>query len=417
MAFAWAFEPAIPAVLSADIREQAVATWPRDASTRESVQAVTLDVITERKAFDALEAEWNDLFERAGRDTQLFQSFNWSWHWANHYLPAGGRRSLAVVTARRHGRLVLVWPLVAERVAGLKVLHWMGEPVSQYGDVIVEAGPHAAAILRQAWEFIAARLGADAVILRKVRADSAVAPLLCEFGLRRTLVAKAPYLDLTGAPDFAAYEQRYSAKSRKNRRRLMRRLEERGPVQVVRYASGRHARRVVLEAIALKRAQLAAAGRPAPAMTDERFAAFFADVAEGCERPAGCGMTVLTSGGETAGVGVDVSFRGRRAAHILVHDTRLDGCGAGVLLTQEWIRGASADGIATFDFLAPAHGYKMDWADGATVVEDFACGLTLAGRAYVAVYLHFVRERLKAAAEALAGRLARLRRLRSASTK
>lgn len=368
-------------------------------------------VVRERAGFDALEAEWNDLFGRAGRGTQLFQSFNWSWHWANHYLESG-RRSLAIVTARRHGRLVLVWPLVAERTAGLQVLHWMGEPVSQYGDVIAEPGPQLLATLLEAWEFIATRLGADAVLLRKVRSDAAVAPLLAHLRLRRTLVAEAPYLDLASAPHFAAYEQRFSSKARKNRRRLMRRLEERGPVTVERHVSGPQAREAVLRAIALKRAQLAASGRPAPAMADGRFAAFFADVAEGRERPAGCGMTVLTANGETAGVGVDISFGGRRAAHILVHDTRLDACGAGVLLVQEWIRGASAEGIATFDFLAPAHEYKKDWADGATAVEDFAHGLTLSGRAY-AFCLHFARERLKTTVETLACRLARLRRARS----
>ena len=70
-----------------------------------------------------------------------------------------------------------------------------------------------------------------------------------------------------------------------------------------------------------------------------------------------------------------------------MHDPRLDGFSPGTLLLQEWIRGASADGIATFDLLAPAYAYKLDWADGTVAVEDFALGLTLAGRAYAHVYL------------------------------
>ena len=52
----------------------------------------TISVVSERASFDALEPEWNDLFRRAGRDAQLFQSFNWSWHWANHYLDPGRAR-------------------------------------------------------------------------------------------------------------------------------------------------------------------------------------------------------------------------------------------------------------------------------------------------------------------------------------
>jgi len=104
--------------------------------------ACAFALVTDRAAFDALEPEWTDLFDRAGRGTQVFQTFNWNWHWCNHYLGDGSQGSaapaLAVVTARRAGRLVMVWPLVRERVAGLCQLSWMGEPVSQYGDVLTE---------------------------------------------------------------------------------------------------------------------------------------------------------------------------------------------------------------------------------------------------------------------------------------
>ena len=176
-----------------------------------------------------------------------------------------------------------------------------------------------------------------------MRADASIAPLLREFGLRRVAVAAAPFLDLASAPDFGAYEQRYSAKARKNRRRLMRRLEERGPVTVERHTGGEQARAAALEAIALKRACLETTGRLSPALADPRFAAFFADVAEGRGRPAGCGVSVLTSNGETAGIAIDVTCGRRRAAHVIVHNARLDAFSPGTLLLQEWIRGAGAE--------------------------------------------------------------------------
>jgi CelD/BcsL family acetyltransferase involved in cellulose biosynthesis len=105
--------------------------------------ACTFELVSDRASFDALEAEWNDLFRRSGGGAQVFQTFIWNWHWCNHYLPAANEGStaisLAVVTGRRAGRLVMVWPLVSESAAGLRQLAWMGEPVSQYGDVLVEA--------------------------------------------------------------------------------------------------------------------------------------------------------------------------------------------------------------------------------------------------------------------------------------
>src|SRR6516162_3367538 len=42
-------------------------------------------LIAERAQFDCLEADWNALFDGAGRPHQVFQQFSWLWHWANHY--------------------------------------------------------------------------------------------------------------------------------------------------------------------------------------------------------------------------------------------------------------------------------------------------------------------------------------------
>ena len=413
MAYVSASEPAILMRLGRD----SVSLAPARArpSGEPEASPVVLDVVRERAAFDALEAEWNDLFRRASRSAQLFQTFNWNWHWANHYLPAmpSDRRgpSLAVVTVRRDGRLVMLWPLVLERVAGLEVLGWMGEPASQYGDVLAEDLPDGLQLMRQVWRFITTRLGADAISLRKVRADATIAPLLRELGVQQTAAAEAPYLDLASAPDFARYELRYTAKARKNRRRLTRRLAEQGPFALERHTGGAEARAAAPQAIALKREWIKHTGRVSTALADQRFAAFFADVAEGRIRLAGCGVTVLKSKGEPAGIAIDITCGTRRAAHIIVHDPRLDSFSPGTLLLEAWIKGASADGIAIFDLLAPAYAYKLDWADGTVAVGDFAQGLTLAGRAYVHLYLGFARRTAKAAAEALPHALSRLRAL------
>jgi CelD/BcsL family acetyltransferase involved in cellulose biosynthesis len=110
---------------------------------------------------------------------------------------------------------------------------------------------------------------------------------------------------------------------------------------------------------------------------------------------------------------IDVTCGRRRAAHIIVHDPAFKHLSPGTLLLQEWIKGASADGIATFDLLAPAYTSKVDWADGSIAVNDYAQGLTLAGRAYTVVYLSLLRSALKAGLEAFTRKLGRLRAWRS----
>ena len=115
--------------------------------------ACAFEIVSSRAAFDALADDWNELFARAGRGAQAFQAFNWNWHWCNHYLrPREERgRRLAVLTGRRAGRLVMVWPLVTSRVAGLLQLTWMGDPVSQYGDILAEPSADTLQQQRAAW--------------------------------------------------------------------------------------------------------------------------------------------------------------------------------------------------------------------------------------------------------------------------
>ena len=189
----------------------------------------------------------------------------------------------------------------------------------------------------------------------------------------------------------------------------MRRLEERGVIHTSRQTGSGEAGAAARTAVALKRAWSKSNGRIAPSLADARFAAFFADVAQARQRPAGCAVTSMTCNGDIAGMAIDVTCGRRRAAHIIVHDPAFKHLSPGTLLLQEWIRGASADGIATFDLLAPVYAYRSDWADGSIAVNDYALGLTFAGRAYTVVYLSVLRAALKAGLEALVRRLARLR--------
>ena len=104
--------------------------------------------------------------------------------------------SLAIVIARSGGRLVMVLPFAIERTFGLRQLVWMGAPLSQYGDVLIDAGIEAAPALRAAWSFAMKQLKPDLVWLRKVRDDAAVTPLMREIGAAVTQRLEAPYIDL-----------------------------------------------------------------------------------------------------------------------------------------------------------------------------------------------------------------------------
>ena len=377
------------------------------AVSRIGARSMPLDLafVTERAGFDSLETEWNQLFEASAQPSQMFLSFNWLWHWCNHYL-AG--QSLSILTGRRDGRLVMIWPLVKWRVHGLSVLSFMGEPMSQYGDVLVEAAPDTPDCMRMAWAFLKSRSGADFVRLGKVRTDSAIASLLMEAGGRITDTQVAPYLDLSNANGYAEYEKRYSGSSRKKRRNLIRRLADLGPLTVKEVTGGPEARTLVEFAIPLKRKWLVSRGLVSRAYSDDRITRFFGDVAEAAHKPAGCLVTVIRSAGRPAAVTIALLHKDGLGLHILVHDPDFDKLSAGTLLIEHNIRSAADRGLGCYDFLAPGDAYKLGWADASVEVNDWVLALSLAGRAYTRLYLAGMRECVKAAVAALPSPLRRM---------
>jgi CelD/BcsL family acetyltransferase involved in cellulose biosynthesis len=384
--------------------------YPRDdGMVKETAQACAFTIVSSRAGFDALEAEWNDLFWRAGKGTQVFQTFNWNWHWCNHFLSTsaeGTGPSLAIVTGRRNGRLIMVWPLVSERVAGLSQLSWMGDPVSQYGDVLVE--PDAVPFLAKAWAFIARELKPDLLRLRKVRDDAEIATLLGDLNAFAAERHEAPYLDLASAPDFETFERRYSPRSRRNRRRLSRRLQELGPLGFERCREGSRARELAIEAIELKRDWLKERGLVSPALSDPRFASFFADVAHAAVRPTGCEVSALTSGDDRAAIEITLRCLDRVIMHVIVFNLKYEKAGAGVLLLERTFAQSFGTNTRTFDLLSPGDSYKLAWADASIGVVDWVIPLSARGWVYARLYLGLARPALKAALDAMPTSLRRL---------
>lgn len=361
---------------------------------------VTFALVRDRGTFDALEPEWNALMAEHGRPEHVFQTFNWCWHWANHYLQADGRAStqLAILTGRASGRLVLILPLVTGRCMGLTELRWLGEPVSQYFDVL--AAPEACdqATLSAAWQAVVAGTGADLANLRKVRDDATVAPFLARIGAKVTGTEEAPFVPLDRWASYADYEATLSHKMLKNRRRQRRKLDQLGPVAFAVLAGTDEAAALAAEAIALKCEWLADKDRISLALTDSRFASFFADAAHGRGKPAGLQVFALRAGADTTALEIAIDHKRQRFLHLAVYRPEFEKCAVGSLLLEDTLSASYAAGISTFDFLAPRHGYKMEFTDRIMAVRDFALAVSMKGRLWADVLLP-MRSRAKRAVE------------------
>lgn len=365
------------------------------------------EMIDKLAGFEALEADWRQLFESAARPEHVFQSYAWNWHWCQHYLPRDGRgMRLAIVAGRMDGSLVLLLPLVTVRKAGLTQLCWMGEPVSQYGDAIAAPAAQNLEALSAAWAFAVESTGADLANLRKVRAGAVVEPLLNALGARITATEAAPYIELGGLESFERFEALMPTKRKKNRRRQMRRLQELGSVGFGCDESSGEASLLARYAISMKRAWLKTRNQISLAMVDERYSNFFAGVSAGGRHQTDCKVLQIRTRNETAAMQVVIECKGVRFLHIAVYALKFEKFGAGSLLLEHAIGTAIEDGCSQFDLLAPKHEYKLEFADKSVDVNDYALGVTGKGRLYTSSYLG-VRRRLKAAAEGMPAPLKR----------
>jgi CelD/BcsL family acetyltransferase involved in cellulose biosynthesis len=289
-------------------------------------------------------------------------------------------------------------------------VEWLGMPVSQYGDVLSGASRPPDAALRHALYAACRDARADVLVLRKVRRCSVMAGVLDKAGARLVDVQRAPYLVTGAVRDVDAFMARYPAKSRKNRRRLLRRLEERGPVTVEHHAGGPRAVELARKAVAMKRAWLDHKGRVSHTLCMAQFEEFFARACaiEGDEAP--CRVSAISLSGEVLAVLVSAVSRDRIAGHVFAYDIGHEKSGAGVLLMEAVIADAVRRGVGTLDLLAPADAYKFDWCETSVEVCDYVLPLTWRGRVYAALDAPDVRQAVRTVAEALPKPMQRLGR-------
>lgn len=91
-----------------------------------------IDVVRDTDGFRALEHEWRELYEASPAATP-FQTWEWLFTWWEVY---GSDGDLALVTARRDGRLVGVMPLMSTAPGHLQ---FVGTGLSDHLDVLVDA--------------------------------------------------------------------------------------------------------------------------------------------------------------------------------------------------------------------------------------------------------------------------------------
>lgn len=366
----------------------------RRAAENEPLQ---LDLVHTLEDLERLEADWNALFERAGLPTQVFQTHAWVSLWAKNYLTGSDDR-LAILTARRGDRLVMVWPMVEGRGTSGRTVEFAGSPVSQYGDVLAEGeGEQRLALVREGWRELTRRLRPDLAVLGRVRADAVVSPLIEELRGVPFSLTEAPWLALAAGSGGESFEARQKGSAKRNRRRLRRRLEQGGKVTSAVRTGSAEAAADGIAALAQKRDWIVRTGLYSRAFSDTRIDALFAEALADSNGKTGAVVFSLLQGDKPVAYTIGLVCKTRLMLHVIVHDPAFDDCGAGLLNLEACLRHAEREGLEVFDLLPPRASYKMQFADGSVVVADHAIALTARGTLVARLWYGLLRDRAKSA--------------------
>ncbi len=322
------------------------------------------EVFSGSDALDAVERDWRAI-EREGALNSPFQSFAV----AAAALPAHRAHGQTphLVVVREHGETRAILPLVMTSMAGSRVLRFLGDPLIQYGDAVLSRAGNEAHLVQAL--LAAGKLGADAALFRKVRADAKLAGLLSRRA-QVSSVEEAPYVDLRRESGLPPRDMR-------ELRRYRRRLAEQGEVQL-KITRGGEALHCVNKALELKRNWLSMKGFTSSVIGDTHWESVLTTLVTDHANLLACAR--LEVGGRLAAIEVAVTHNKRWHAFLGATNPEFAKSGPGQVQMADTIEHARAQGFLAYDLLAPADPFKRVIATGAIAVCDYALPLSLQGR-------------------------------------
>lgn len=313
---------------------------------------------------------WRAVQDRGGAATP-FQTLAIAEQTAQAHLRRGESPRISIVY--EDGQPTVLFPTVIARWSGVPAIRFLGDPLIQYGDLV--AAPDASpAAVEAAWRAAADASLAKIIVLRKVRADARIAPLLAH---TTEIVAEqhAPYIDAGVATALCARDLR-------ELRRFRRRLADIGEVRfdVLR---GFAAHAAVREALDIKREWLTARGLSSSVIGDPDWEQVLTALSGDSRGDNPLRAALLTVDCKTAAVEIGLVQEQRWCAFLGAVAPDFVKAGPGHVQMADTVAHCRTGGIATYDLLAPADPYKHAVARDAVAVRDHAAAL--AGGGWLAV--------------------------------
>ena len=353
----------------------------------------------------AMRSCWMAL-EGLSAGSTAFQAFEFCLPWLDAYVFADKPSHEARVVAVRDGdgTLMALAPFAEKRSGLMHMAEWIGEPLVQYGDILL----HPAADRRAVRRALSDALGAWTVHglhLRNVRADSRVGTVLDLSGRQVGAPAEAAFCDLPALGDMDSFLARFSKASRKNRRTKRRKLEELGTLRFEEVRPGIKGKVLCDLALRWKAEWLAERGLSSRAFLDPRALATVTAMAGHAD--PGNPMRLYALMLDDAPIAIEISLVDGAAtmAFMGMYCPQHEALSPGKVQMEFSVRRGFEEGWPGYDLLAPMTDYKRNWSTGSIAVADYMLPSTLLGLAYRDLFLKRLRPAAKALLMALPARL------------
>jgi CelD/BcsL family acetyltransferase involved in cellulose biosynthesis len=382
--------------------DAAVARLAEPGQARPILRVETLTRFTDA---ENLIPQWRQLEARQGRAV-LFQSAAWCLYVWRTRLAVSGEKAPEprVIVVRQADDVIAIWPLAVQGGLAGRIAQDLTEPFGQYSDILLAPEADANAV-REAVFAELTRWRIDALVLRRVREDAALAPWLAACGARLGADEGAPQIAIERLGGVEAWRRSLNAKTRKNLRNYRNRLAREG--RIVHSVIDDPAERsdVVARCFDGRAGWLQSSGLTSSAFADPAFEAVVAGLASGVRGgPRVVALRLALERDDTDGpANTDLSLHwgvehdGRYYAYMAARNPAFDGFSPGRLHLEDVIASMAARGNGTIDLQVPAVPYKTSVATDVIAVAAWALPFTWRGRVVVQGWYNSVRPRLKAA--------------------
>ncbi len=355
---------------------------------------MSLRVLTGTAEIDAIAEDWRALEAACSDRLTYFQTFDWCRGWIETFCQPGGPRP-HIRTVWMGERLVALWPLMIVDGPGIRRLETLGEPHSQYCNLLLADGENTSGAMTLLLDRDLGN-GCDVAVLRPVPATSPLAPHLKHLPPIAGYSNEASVLNLSEYPNSEAYWAGLGKLQKRNRNRRRNQLARLGDLSFsVVWPDQEEFSTLVDTAVAMKRRWLVETNRLSAGFGMGGYETFLKGLGGSSAALSGACVSVLRAGDRV--VAVEIGFIRHRHyyAYIGGFDWELKDLSPGKVQMEMTVGWLIDNGVAAYDLLPNPADYKASWSNHSVPAVGYALPKTWKGRFYAGSWLPTLRPALK----------------------